>query len=63
MTGIASNRVEHLDLEMASFAAKLENSRVAKILGIKEASRVTCVKPAGTTSCSWNFFWYSRLAR
>ena len=72
MTGIASNRVEHLDLEMASFAAKLENSRVAKILGIKEASRVTCVKPAGTTSLvlgtssgihAWHDKYYIRRIR
>ncbi|MAK50982.1 hypothetical protein [Marinobacter sp.] len=72
MTGIASNRVEHLDLEMASFAAKLENSRVAKILGIKEASRVTCVKPAGTTSLvlgtssgihAWHDNYYIRRIR
>jgi len=72
MTGIASNRVENLDLEMASFAAKLENSRVAKILGIKEASRVTCVKPAGTTSLvlgtssgihAWHDKYYIRRIR
>ena len=50
MTGIASNVVEKLDIESASLQAKLENHRVAKIIGINEASRITCVKPAGTTS-------------
>tara|TARA_R110000744_G_scaffold74254_1_gene148388 strand:- start:5412 stop:7286 length:1875 start_codon:yes stop_codon:yes gene_type:complete len=50
MTGIASNTVEHLDLEMAAFEVKKENERVSKILGINPASRTTCVKPAGTTS-------------
>ena len=50
MTGIASNKVEHLDLEMAAFEVKKENERVSKILGINPASRTTCVKPAGTTS-------------
>ena len=50
MTGIASNVVEPLDLEMASFAAKQENKRISKIIGVKPAARITCVKPAGTTS-------------
>ena len=50
MTGIASNIVEKLDIESASLQAKLENHRVAKLIGIKPASRITCVKPAGTTS-------------
>jgi len=72
MTGIASNRVENLDLEMASFAAKLENSRVSKLIGIKEAARVTCVKPAGTTSLvlgtssgihAWHDKYYIRRIR
>jgi ribonucleoside-triphosphate reductase (thioredoxin) len=50
MTGIASNTVEHLDLEMAAFEVKKENERVAKEIGINPATRTTCVKPAGTTS-------------
>ena len=72
MTGIASNRVEHLDLEMAAFAAKLENSRISKLIGVKEAARVTCVKPAGTTSLvlgtssgihAWHDNYYIRRIR
>ena len=50
MTGIASNVVEHLDLEMAAYEVKKENEKVAKLIGINPASRTTCVKPAGTTS-------------
>ena len=72
MTGIASGVVEKLDLEMAAFAAKIENKRIAKIIGINEASRVTCVKPAGTTSLvlgtssgihAWHDKYYIRRIR
>lgn len=72
MTGIASNVVEGLDLEMASFAAKQENKRVAKMIGIKPAARITCVKPAGTTSLvlgtssgihAWHDEYYVRRLR
>jgi len=72
MTGIASNVVEGLDLEMASFAAKQENKRVSKIIGVKPASRITCVKPAGTTSLvlgsssgihAWHDDYYIRRIR
>ena len=72
MTGIASGVVEKLDLEMAAFAAKMENKRVATIIGINEASRVTCVKPAGTTSLvlgtssgihAWHDKYYIRRVR
>ena len=72
MTGIASNVVEGLDLEMASFAAKQENKRIAKIIGVKPAARITCVKPAGTTSLvlgtssgihAWHDNYYMRRIR
>ncbi len=72
MTGIASNVVEGLDLEMASFAAKQENKRIAKLIGIKPAARITCVKPAGTTSLvlgtssgihAWHDEYYVRRLR
>lgn len=72
MTGIASNVVEHLDLEMAAFAAKMENKRVSELIGINQASRVTCVKPAGTTSLvlgtssgihAWHDKYYIRRIR
>jgi len=50
MTGIASGKVLNLDLEAATKVVVAENKRVAKILGINQAARTTCVKPAGTTS-------------
>ena len=72
MTGIASNVVEGLDLEMAAFAAKQENKRIAKLIGVKPAARITCVKPAGTTSLvlgtssgihAWHDNYYIRRIR
>ena len=64
MTGIASNKVEHLDLEMAAFAAKLENSRISKLIGIKGSGSRNLRKACRNNfSCSWNFFWYSCMAR
>ena len=50
MTGIGSGAVLKLDMKAAAAAVKEENSRVAKLIGIREAARTTCVKPAGTTS-------------
>ena len=50
MTGIASNKVQKLDMEKAAKVAVEENKRVAALLGINPAARVTTVKPSGTTS-------------
>ena len=50
MTGIASGAVLDLDMPKAAAVIKSENERVAGIIGIRPASRQTCVKPAGTTS-------------
>lgn len=50
MTGIGSGAVLGLDLEEAANEAKESNARLAKIIGIKPASRVTTVKPSGTSS-------------
>nr|MDB4346161.1 hypothetical protein [bacterium] len=50
MTGIASNKVSSLDLEKAADVARKENEKFATLLGIRTAARITCVKPAGTTS-------------
>ena len=72
MTGIASNIVENLDLEMAALEVKKENEKVAKLIGINPASRTTCVKPAGTTSLvlgtssgihAWHNPYYIRRVR
>ena len=50
MTGIASNKLDDLDVTEAAKIVKRENKRVADLIGIKSAARCTTVKPAGTTS-------------
>ena len=71
MTGIASNKVENYLKEGVKIAL-LENERVAEIIGVKKAARVTCVKPSGTTSCvlgtssgihTWHSPYYLRTMR
>lgn len=52
MTGIASNVVTNLDLTEAAETVKLENARVAGLIGINPAARTTCIKPAGCRP--WN---------
>lgn len=64
MTGIASGRVLKLDMEEAAKVASEENARVAKLIKINKAARVTTVKPSGTSSlvlgCSSGIHaWYS----
>jgi len=72
MTGIASGRVTNLDMRSAALTVKKENRRVAQQIGIKPASRSTCVKPAGTTSLTlgtssgihaWHNNYYIRRMR
>lgn len=50
MTGIASGAIFNLSMKEAAKAAMDENERIAGILGINKAARVTTVKPSGTTS-------------
>jgi len=50
ITGICNGGILKLDLKFAAKCALEENSRVASIIGINEAARVTTVKPSGTTS-------------
>ena len=50
MTGIASGTVLGFNMVEGSDIVKVENERVAKLIGINKAARTTCVKPAGTTS-------------
>ena len=50
MTGIASNKLDDLDVIEAANIVKEENKRVADLIGINSAARCTTVKPAGTTS-------------
>lgn len=51
MTGIASGEILKYDLGQASSVGYVENTRVAKIIGINKSARRNCVKPSGTTSC------------
>lgn len=50
ITGIAYNKLADLDLKEASKTAVEENQRVAKLLNINSAARVTCIKPEGSGS-------------
>lgn len=50
ITGIATPALLALDEREAALEAVKENERVATLIGINKASRVTTVKPAGTTS-------------
>jgi ribonucleoside-triphosphate reductase len=74
MTGIASGRVLQDDISLTDAAnvVKEENARVADKIGINQAARTTCVKPAGTTSLTlgtssgihaWHNDYYIRRIR
>ena len=72
MTGIGSAAVLQMDMKEAANIVKLENARVAKLIGIKTAARTTTVKPAGTTSLTlgtssgvhaWHNDYYIRRIR
>ena len=72
MTGIASGAVFKLNMKEAAKIACDENERVAKVIGINKAARVTTVKPSGTTSLvlgtssgihAWHDDYYMRRIR
>jgi len=72
MTGIGSGKILEFDLEEATKGAKLVNSMISEKIGINEAARLTCIKPAGTTSLAlgvssgihaWHALWYLRTMR
>ena len=72
LTGIGSNKVQNLDLKKAARFAKEKNKEIAKEIGVNIASRITTIKPAGTTSlalgCSsgihaWHSKYYIRRIR
>jgi ribonucleoside-diphosphate reductase alpha chain len=72
MTGIGSGTVLGLDLKSAADLAKTENARVAEIIGVNKAARVTTVKPSGTSSLvlgtasgihAWHNDYYIRRIR
>jgi ribonucleoside-diphosphate reductase alpha chain len=49
-TGIGSGIILNYNLKEAAEIAKVENARVAELIGINKAARVTTVKPSGTSS-------------
>lgn len=51
ITGIANGNLTNLNLTSGTNIALAENERVAELIGINTAARVTTVKPSGTTSC------------
>ena len=54
MTGIMEQYEICLDPKIQKDGAKVvkdENKRIAKIIGINQAARTTCIKPEGTSSC------------
>ena len=72
MTGIGSGAVLGLDMKAGAKVVKVENERVANLLGINKAARTTTVKPAGTTSLTlgtssgihaWHNDYYIRRIR
>ena len=50
MTGIASGKVDKLNLSEAVDLAKDTNIQIAKIIDINPAARISTIKPSGTTS-------------
>ena len=72
LTGIASIDHTEYDFREASLATVEENKRIAKIIGINPAKRVTCIKPEGSGSLvlgtssgihAWHNGYYNRRIR
>jgi len=72
MTGIGSGAVLKLDMKEAAKVVKVENKRLAEVMGINPSARTTTVKPAGTTSLTlgtssgihaWHNDYYIRRVR
>lgn len=72
MTGIGSGVILKYDLEEAAKCAVDENKKIATLIGIKPAARITTVKPSGTTSLvlgsssgihAWHDAFYIRRMR
>jgi ribonucleoside-diphosphate reductase alpha chain len=72
MTGIGSGAILAYDLKKAADLAKTENARIAEIIGVNKAARVTTVKPSGTSSLvlgtssgihAWHNDYYIRRIR
>lgn len=71
-TGIASGNFTRFDLETAADVVRVTNERIARVIGINPAHRLTTVKPAGTTSAvlgtssgihAWHAPYYLRRVR
>ena len=72
MTGIGSGEVLKYNLELVANTAKTVNQDISAIIGTNEASRITCIKPSGTTSLvlgtasgihAWHAPYYLRTMR
>lgn len=72
MTGISSMEVFKYDIRAAVEKVRKTNERISKDIGIKKSARLTCVKPAGTTSLvlgtasgihAWHDKYYIRRVR
>ena len=72
MTGIGSGKILDYDMVEAANVVKIENERVAKLMGINPAARTTTVKPSGTSSLvlgtssgihAWHNDYYIRRIR
>jgi ribonucleoside-diphosphate reductase alpha chain len=72
MTGIGSGAVLKMDMKEAAKVVKVENKRLAEVMGINPSARTTTVKPAGTTSLTlgtssgihaWHNDYYIRRVR
>src|SRR5690606_24145689 len=50
MTGIASGAIYNLNEKEAAHVAVAVNAYIADVIGIRQAARVTTVKPSGTSS-------------
>jgi len=72
MTGIGSGAILKYDLKKAAGLTVEENARVAELIGINKAARITTVKPSGTSSLvlgtssgihAWHNQYYVRRIR
>jgi len=72
MTGIASGKIDGLDLARAADKARQANALASQLLGIRPAARVTTIKPEGTASLvvgsssgihAWHAPYYIRRTR
>ena len=72
LTGLASINIYDFDFNESATLAVEENEKIAKLLKINPAKRITCIKPEGTCSLvlgtssgvhAWHHFHYKRRMR